>query len=341
MCATRAGASFLLLLALWLAALGALAQQVTETRVIPLGVYDRAGRFVEGLKPEQIRVKGVRGAAVRRLVRDTSPRRIILLLDISGSMSREKKGEYATKMAKELLSALQPDDWVALHVFAKEHEVLLPFTRDFEAIRQQLNALPEPDTKPAKEAYGYLTVLAEALANILAEEQSDSRFGDTVLLVSDGEEIQPGKVRLRKLKPRLAGAGLRIFLLRVAQPSLVWQRELAGGTVAEYRRWGRTFFEFWHDMENLARESGGATLDPWDSVVVMAGRLRLDPKHINAVARAAYQLVRHVYRLDFELSEPLRKRRKLKLEVLNEQGRRVKKLNLLYPRYLTPLPARP
>jgi len=65
---------------------------------------------------------------------------------------------------------------------------------------------------------------------------------------------------------------------------------------------------------------------------------RADRKQIPATARAAYRLVRDVYRVELEVSEPITKPRKLTLEVLDAQGHRLRDVQLLYPRYLAPQP---
>src|SRR6476469_7898053 len=57
--------------------------------VIPLNVVTTNGSVVRGLVPEQLQVK-IRGqyAEIKSLSVDVSPRRIVLLLDTSGSMGQ-------------------------------------------------------------------------------------------------------------------------------------------------------------------------------------------------------------------------------------------------------------
>jgi len=58
-------------------------------QTIILSVRDRRGQFAGDIQRDQIVVKGV-AATVQRMERDSAPRRILLLLDTSGSMGDYK-----------------------------------------------------------------------------------------------------------------------------------------------------------------------------------------------------------------------------------------------------------
>lgn len=219
--ATNARLSLLVFLAALSAEVSpARGQQLPETRVITLTVHDSEGHFIEGIKPEQLRIKGTQ-ATVRRLGLNSSPRRIILLLDMSGSMAGDRQDkdrwQHALQMAKAFVSRLQPDDRIALHVFAKKRAAVIGYTQDFGTVVRQIDALPTPGTKRAKSAYGDTTRLPDALAEILATDK-ELAFGDAIVLISDAEQFVTEKIELSKLTPELVGRGIRVFLLRIALP---------------------------------------------------------------------------------------------------------------------------
>ncbi len=307
------------------------AQQGRETRVIPMGVYDLEGRFVPGIKASQLRVEGV-PAIVREAMVDTTPRRIILLLDVSASMGSTDypaRWQLAAEIAKEFLDALRPDDSVALHVFAEKHEVLMPFTHDFQAVAVRIDALPRPSTKEAKRAHGRLTLLGDALAKILAAQNRESHFGDAIVLVSDGEYRDEGKIRVSKLKHRFGGIGLRVFLLRVGGVNL--------------QRYGPAGTEMLTAIPDFVGETGGVTLDAWQPIPIPSGGAfaHTDPRLTRRRAGEAYSLVRSLYRVELELQGPITKRHKITFKVTDTQGRKLKGVELIYPRYLVPQPVQP
>jgi len=63
---------------------------------------------------------------------------------------------------------------------------------------------------------------------------------------------------------------------------------------------------------------------------------RVDPETLASTAQAAYAFARTYYRVDLDVSEPIQNPRQLTLEVLDQQGRSMKHLQLNYPRYLLP-----
>jgi len=318
--------SLTVLIALIASASWLFAEQGRETRVIPMGVYTSEGRFIPGVKSERVRVEGV-PTVVREVALDTGPRRVVLLLDLSASMGSSIDSDrwpHATQMAKEFLGALRPDDWVALHVFAKTHEALVPFTHDFDLVASRIDALPRPGTKEAGRAHGGLTLLGDALAKILAARDRESQFGDAIVLVSDGEYGDEGKIRLSKLKHKLGGIGLRVFLLRVAAPDL--------------GRYGPAGSEIFTTIPDFVRETGGVTLDGWQPFRIPSGGFfaQTDPRLIRSTALTAYSLIRNLYRVELETAGPITKSRKITLKVVDEQGRKLKDVDLIYPRYLEP-----
>ncbi|MGH9865737.1 MAG: hypothetical protein ACRD4H_10020, partial [Candidatus Acidiferrales bacterium] len=105
---------FAVLLAVFTIAPSACAQ-VGEMRTMPVVAMTSDGRVVEGLTAQNLRVKGVK-ATVTKVTFDAGPRRIILLLDISGSMGgpgdyyHKEKWDYAKEMVKAFLCGAPAQD---------------------------------------------------------------------------------------------------------------------------------------------------------------------------------------------------------------------------------------
>jgi len=63
---------------------------------------------------------------------------------------------------------------------------------------------------------------------------------------------------------------------------------------------------------------------------------RVDPETLASTAQAAYAFARTYYRVGLEVSESIQNPRQLTLEVLDEQRKSMKHMQLNYPRYLLP-----
>lgn len=106
-------------------------------QVLTLGVQDRRGKFVEDIQPDQIVIKGL-AATVQRFELDNAPRRILLLLDTSGSMGNYKSLSWSNVVQFTIRFALQRkgDDSIGLDTFAEKDQALVPFTTDSESLHR-------------------------------------------------------------------------------------------------------------------------------------------------------------------------------------------------------------
>jgi hypothetical protein len=283
-----------------------------DTRVIPLAAYQREGRFVVGLKPEQILIKGV-NAGVRTVELERVPRRIVLLVDASRSMGGDGRGDnswpYAMQLARDFLDLLQPRDQVALHTFAEKHLRLSDFTDDSTLLRRTLEQIAAPNSRAAGRSRGTDTNLGLALIEIIATYGETWKVGDTILLISDGEYKGDQEVRLAKAEPELLTRGVRLMLLRIG-PLVRQIREL----VTEGRRGDENtkreagYFAS-QEMSDLAKRTGGFTLAPWDHAQLMSSGelIPLAPEVLKKSVQVAYAFARNVYRVELSLSEALTK----------------------------------
>jgi VWFA-related protein len=102
-------------------------------------IKNKNGQIMNELKKEdfQLREDGVE-QQVQIFSRDELPLNVALVLDLSDSI-----GPFLGPLreaANTALSALKPDDDVALFTFATEAELRVPFTRDKSEVAKQINA---------------------------------------------------------------------------------------------------------------------------------------------------------------------------------------------------------
>jgi hypothetical protein len=146
--------------------------------VLPLGVQDRRGRFVKDIQREQIAIDGL-AATVHHMELDIAPRRILLLLDTSGSMGNFGSLSWSNVAKFAIRFALQRngEDSIGLDTFAEKDEVHLSFTTDSQSVVKHIEAIT--DSGKGR------TMLGLALTEILARKD----YQDTEGLKKHGERV--------------------------------------------------------------------------------------------------------------------------------------------------------
>jgi Mg-chelatase subunit ChlD len=289
---------------------------------IPAAVYDVTGRPAPADIRYAVRVRQ-KGVQLLSVQQESGNRRVVLLMDSSGSM-RGRHGQFpqakegwieAREVALEFLRRMQPGDWVGLHFFATKHKVEVPLTQDFDLIATALSGLPNLRAKEMKEAIGPLTIFGEALEAVLRTEGGQLRAGDAVVLISDGDG-QEGKARKDAVVGEMARNGIRLFLLKVGTP---YYRERP-------------------QMTEWVRDTGGLVLRKWRLVEIGFTPSLRSEWAFGAMAELAYALIRRFDWVELEFEKCDGKARKLTLELRAEKGRKTGYEELLYPRQVV-LPA--
>lgn len=151
----------------------------TEYVLLPVLVFDKKGRFVEGLEKKDFRVR-VEGATVETDTFDrdaNAPVSFAFLLDTSGSMQIARKLETAKDAVRHILRNREPGDEFALFAFS-EGEVRL--AADFSAdpkrlLRELWNLQPSGQT-----------ALFDAVAATPSRMVSGRNGKRAILLFTDG-----------------------------------------------------------------------------------------------------------------------------------------------------------
>lgn len=281
------------------------------TQVVSLGVQDRRGQFVKGIERPQIVFKGV-AATVQRAELDNAARRILLLLDTSGSMGNYKSLSWTNvvQFATHFVLLRKSEDSIGLDTFAERDEVQVSFTTDSQSVVKHIETL----TNSGKGR----TMLGLALTEILARKEDGLRFGDAIILLSDGDRSDADKTDFSRLRDDITRAGIRICLVRV--PPI-----MGPGATKEVS-----------DVAGFLRETGGVefnVINPLNDVQPMNGA-RVDPDTLASTAQAAYAFVQTFYRVTLEVQGVEQKPRQLRIEIVDKPKGTIKGWKLSYPRYL-------
>jgi hypothetical protein len=273
-------------------------------RTLVVNVRDRTGKLVDGLNStsfwaslqgQQVRISS---ATVRN-----GPRRIVMLLDASGSVNKENhKWDTARLIAGNFLLKAPAELHPALVVFSDHIVDTIDFSCPPSEIVLRLTGL--------KEGRGR-TALLDALM-YSAKLLRPFMPGDAVYLISDGGE-NSSQTRLREVKREFLAAGIRVFAFRLADGK--YFREVASEPML---------------LEDLTSTTGGAIVDFDGSPSAK------DRDLFRRVLARGYDEMAHFYQVEIELPSSLKRERRLGLEVVDEQGKKRKDVQVFYPQELPP-----
>jgi hypothetical protein len=199
---------------------------------------------------------------------------------------------------KRLFVIKRSDDLFSVHTFDDVRRMVIPWSQDSDFLMRSLNSL---HLKPRG-----LSRFGTAINSLLSREESHFRFGDAIIVLSDGWYSSVDQREVESALEALLNAGVRVFLLY--SPGEYNQVEVAS-------------------MVELAETTGGR-------VAKLSGRLAPDDETIFREADITYDLIRSSYRLELEFSQSFDVRKKVTIDVRNRSGQRLKDMETLYPRRL-------
>lgn len=296
-------------------------------RTIAVNVLAEDVQFIDGLGTRNFRGK-VHGKPVEIVsaTHDQAPRRIVMVLDASGSM-RDKWGVEI--YAAEGLMRADPASSFALITFAEKMKDRIDFAEGREKVSDELASLESPLEIGPRGG----TALRDALAAAL-DLLRPAQLGDAIYVVSDAGD-NASKVRDTRFEDMLVSADVRLFALITVEelPSRQRTSEEAGGP-----NW----------LSGLATDTGGDftvfNLDPdfhWNSLPKPQTALKMPSpaRRVLTFATAGFdEEITEYYRLAIRLSEPLDKPRDLDLAVLDANGKKNSHWLVVYPHRLPACP---
>jgi von Willebrand factor type A domain len=295
-----------------------------ETRSIVVNVFDARGDAIRDLTKESFRVHlNGKPVAVLDAQYSVAARRIVVLLDISGSM----RGEFSTakwtitrEAVGELLAEVPPDVPIAMLTFAGEVHNAFDFSHSRTDIAKWLEGVPSqgPSLKSTAK-----TALFDAILEGL-RLLGTIRPGDAIYAVTDGGE-NASRASRAQTKAALLQSTVRLFAFLLAESSVVFHERVGEDSFLE-----------------MVDDSGGVCF-------AIAGRHRPDAASwnedflFNKDAREKIRSSTHDVNIEvsefwtLQLAAPTSdKEDNIKLNVLGPNGKIRKDVKLIYPRLLPP-----
>src|SRR5437588_5477908 len=244
---------------------------------ILLNAFDSTFKIQQDLRAEDIRVEIDRKQAqILSLSLDTHPRRIVLMVDSSGSMeaSPQKTGWGITlPAAAYAVDVLPASASPALVTFSDK---LRLESSDFEN-RKLVGARV---LHLAKRQPRGPTSLFDSIDQVLVEFK-ELHFGDAIYVVTDGGDNK-SKISLPKLEEELISRGVRVFVFLVVRARSRTEEEISGAS----------------QMDGFAESTGGDVVRISSAEIAGNERAQLDKLAPRIVGQ-----VEGVYRLELDLSE--------------------------------------
>jgi Ca-activated chloride channel homolog len=209
----RRSALVVLALALSASALAAQGQAVFRAARELVRVYvtvtDQAGRLVTTLEREAFEIRDGKSQPIVAFDNTPTPIRIIVLLDISGSMNGTLP--LLQKAADELFVRLRPDDLARVGYFGTRIWLGSPFTSDVAVLRGAVAGKGE-----AARTQGGGTAIWGTLISAIELFDAAAPERPVILVLSDGENVDPlGTVSVTHVIDRAQRSGVMIYSVGV------------------------------------------------------------------------------------------------------------------------------
>jgi hypothetical protein len=277
---------------------------------ILLNAFDSVFRIQRDLRAEDIRVEIDRKQAqILSLSLDTHPRRIVLMVDSSGSMeaSPQESGWGVTlPAAAYAVDVLPASASPAVVTFSDKLRLESSGFENRKLVGARVLDLAKRQTKGP-------TSLFDSIAQVLLEFK-ELHFGDAIYVVTDGGDNK-SRISLPKLEEGLISRGVRIFVFLVVGRRFRTEEEKIGAS----------------QMDSFAASTGGDVVRISSAEVAGNERPQLDKLAPRIVGQ-----VEGVYRLELDLSEVERAARVKVTFVERDRIRNTR--NIAYSHQIVPCP---
>lgn len=251
------------------------------------------------LKFLSVRVGG-QSADMIRATKDISRRRVIVLLDISGSMTDTPTEPASAEAAKAAGKAVPEGSDALLVTFAEK----LYATSHFSSRAEGLKLLSSLQTPKGTHATAVFYAIHQAITMF-----GEPRAGDSIFLVSDGADNR-SRQRLDRTIAELQQRQIRLFTFAVQHPVPNTEEDRDAPAV----------------LSELARQTGAASL------VFMVGERT--PPVVDAAVNDVRAQVETVYRLELAVPKALHDRAKVQIKFADPAAG--KKTHLFFPTAIAP-----
>lgn len=298
-----------------------IAQQYKDCRehVFPTNVVDLHGQQVSDLTSEQFRAIFLgQPATVISAEFQSRPQRILMLVDVSDSMSDDPKQWQLVRLVVDDMVSYGPfQAQLALVTFSDTVEIDVRFGQNRDAVRGAIFSF-KPRSKTASNAAGKDTQGGTAFNDAILEAAKmfgSPQPGDMIYAITDGYENE-SKNSSAKVLPYLEQRGIRLFAAVIHNRNFMPLYSQAGGPelVAED-----------------AEKTGGS------QIVLETGSPDAELNRAKNRLRQLYDLMASFYLIHIELPKEPDKPRELKLTVASISAHK-KGMMVLYPQNIFPCP---
>jgi len=303
------------------------AQDTCLNRTVAVNVLAADGSLVRGLVADNFRAK-LRGrpVAIESVGCNASSRRVVMLLDVSGSMVGVGYTlESLIIFSRDLLASAPPLLSFALLTFTDHVEDDVGFDPHRRAATGVLTKLEGTNWDQMKGKGHRHTAWLDTVMDAL-RLFSEPHRGDAIVVVTDGEDNK-SRARPSDAMKVLLERGVRLFALVISQ------RRLPDSPLEGYGP---------DDLKGLAVVSGGSFMDlPF---LTSRGSDHLNPlvptvtdeqrEGMLSYARQVGKEISEVSELNVKLPERLTKPHDWKLEVVDSDGKVNSHVEIVYPRKL-------
>jgi hypothetical protein len=314
---------FILLIAsLRVTSLFSAAQQSPSQPAPPLlvNVLDRNGNAVRDLTKDNFRVKvNNHPAAFLEASYSLAPRRIVVLLDISGSMAGgggSKKWQIAREAVTDLLTTSPNEVPIALLAFSDHVSTTFGFAEGRPAIAEWLGHGPSQREK----LKGRTALFDAAVAGM--KLLGPARPGDAIYAITDGGD-NSSHTSESQTKELLLLSGIRLFVFLFAEPVLTVEERSGVDSVIDLARDSGGF------VFGTSARQRGTGFASWDVTYDFSERTR---EKIKTYTQALNIQVNGFYTLRVATPVQPGKVGKISLEIVDAAGKTRKDVGFTYTR---------
>ena len=291
-------------------------------RTVLATVIDREGNPIRGLTAADFRGE-FRGHTVQIIsaTLDTRPRRIVVLVDASGSMTEaDPRGKWdAAKMiALDFLASTKCS--VSLLTFSTTVLEKVGFASDAASLAEKSAAIERAAKRPVK---GYRkTALYDAVKVALADLGPQSQ-GDVIYAITDGGD-NASRTRFAEVEEALLASEVRFFAFLILSRKFPVPPEEDEGP---------------RDLLSLTQRTGGRLVSLYPDTALPTGQYWHNEKGRKAILEEAFHLYQQMgeyYRMEIRLPLVVDKPRNWRLDVVDATGKVRRDVEVLYPRRLMP-----
>jgi hypothetical protein len=291
-----------------------------------VNVLDRHDNAVRDLPIDDFRVK-VNGhpAAVVEAHYNLAPRRIVVLLDMSGSMAggteKNRKWQIAREAIEDLIAESPADVNLALLTFSFQVHDAFDFSQSRGSMAAWLKKGPtqRADVKGRTALYDAVLAATRLLGPTLP--------GDSIYVITDGGD-NSSHISETKAMELLLRSGIRLFVFLLAESPLTEEERAGKDSVIDIARATGGFV-----FGVAGRAAGASFLPSWDFEYEYDARTR---EKIELYTQALNVQVNGFYTLRLETPVRPSKLRKVSLEIVDRRGQPRKDVAFTYSTLLPP-----